>query len=135
MNKNDIKLKLNEIDNLLANEENLDRYLNEFESDELQISSDLNNKILNKLNKEKEGKTKILHKSHKVTYLDILKIAACTIFALIIWQTSSTRSVAYAGSNTNVKKDDIYNKIDGFMQNVNEFFMKPMDINFERRDK
>lgn len=120
--------KIKKIDNLLKNDELLEKYITNISNSDFDIPSDLTENILKKINKEE---AKILQKAYKFNYFDILKIAICTLFALIIWQNCSTKTVIYASSNE--KKEEIYTNIDSAMQSINNFFMKP--VNIERREK
>lgn len=72
-------------------------------------------------------------------FIDIIKIAACTVFALLIWEITP-RNVTYAQNNINVEKIDKVEEsktetIKGKKINrkVSDFFMSP--INIERGDK
>ncbi|MEG0872906.1 MAG: hypothetical protein RSG48_02950 [Clostridia bacterium] len=143
--KNKLVNKLKEIDVLLNSQEKLDKYivlLEKSSSDELDIPLNLGKKIHSKINKEincnkniqKENIIKINKgKDKKTKYLDILKIAACTAFALIMWETILSKPVTYGVEDINIKKEDFYEITERVMNNVSDACLKPFHI--ERRNE
>lgn len=130
-----------EIDEILASDTELEQYMNKIENTDTYVPSSLQHRILNgiayashgnMLPKEKkenikekepvseEGK---VTSKPKVTKFDILKIAACTLFALIMWETTLSKPVSYASSNENIKKNEFYEKFDQTMKSISDFCM------------
>ena len=69
--------KLEKIDQLLHDDINLEKYINNIEKNQThQSTHDLQRKILSKINQKKKNK-----------YADICKIAACLIFSLAVCRT------------------------------------------------
>lgn len=68
--------KSNKIDELLQNDLKLESYIKEIEKKEIEIPSNLKEKIVSKINRK-----------NKKYYTDICKIAACLIFSLSICKT------------------------------------------------
>ncbi len=165
--KLELDYKVNKINNILDCEENLSRYIETIENNKLDTPTTLNDKILKKLNdvqSNKKADIKIKNKEKgfveeikeeknieqknensedklvirlKYKFVNIVKIAACTIFALMIWEITPTNTTYAKKTNTyntnqeQVDKDN-KNKVD-IQRKVNDFFMSPIKI--ERRDK
>lgn len=156
MRKEELELeyKINKIDNFLNGSANLELYIESIENSNIDVPSDIEDRILSKLKikktehkKEteiKQFKSEIINitdknkkekigKKHK--YFDILKIAACTVFALFIWEVVFSKQEMYA-SNKDMKLDKnqekVYERIENVTNKVSEFMMKPGT--FERRD-
>lgn len=148
--------KIKKIDNLLNGSANLEFYVESIENSNISVPSDMEEKILERLNidknnnikkkniislKEETSKRKSISKEEndKVKsnkYFDILKIAACTVFALVIWEFIFSKQPTYA-TDKNIKPDSntvkMYEKIETVTDKISEFMMKP--VSFERRDK
>ncbi len=67
---------IDKIDKLLKDDISLETYISKIEKDSKDISKDLQQKILSKINKKKKNK-----------YADICKIVACLIFSLAVCRT------------------------------------------------
>lgn len=65
--------KLEEINKLLNNDINLENYINKIEKEQIEVPSNLQERIISKVNTKK-----------KILYTDICKIAACLIFSLAV---------------------------------------------------
>ncbi|MEG2485046.1 MAG: hypothetical protein RSB51_06200 [Clostridia bacterium] len=126
--KNEIENKINEIQTLINNEDALAKYINEIENTECAVPKDLNSKIISKINEKYKETDKVL--SFKLNYPNILKIAACTIFSLVIWQVTIANNVSYANSfeRTNKKVNTAYENIDNSIKKLNHFFMQPVKL-------
>ncbi len=116
-----IQSNIKRIDEILNDDEVFEKYICQMENSNLDIPETLNKKILEKVKGRKKN-----------IYLDIVKVAACTILAISIWNMTSSANISYA-TNTGIKESAIYTKFDQFMSDVNNFFMKP--IRFERGEK
>ncbi len=71
----------------------------------------------------------------KYKFTNVLKIAACTIFALMIWEAAPTTNT-YAKKTPEIvteQKEKNINNDTKFRRKVNDFFMSPIKI--ERREK
>lgn len=162
--KLELEYDIKKIDNILDGNENLERYIELVENDKLEVPSGLNTKILEKINdiqykngdidikndtnivklqldkkendniKDSKQKDKFI-KRIKYKFTDILKIAACTVFALMIWEITPANTT-YAKKTSEVvteqKEKDVKNDFN-LKRKVNDFFMSP--IKFERREK
>lgn len=73
--------RLEKIENLLNDDLELEKYINSLENTNFVIPKDLNKNIKNTIKIKK-----------KIHYLDICKIAACLIFALLICRTDSIKN-------------------------------------------
>lgn len=83
--------------------------------------------------KNKENDKLIIRLKYK--FVDIVKIVACTVFALMIWEITPMDTTYAKKTNINETKQqqvENRNKID-IQRKVNDFFMSPIKI--ERRDK
>lgn len=118
----------------------------------IQLKESINEKIKNKeidckkeIKEESKKQKSIAQKNENINdrlivrlkykFVDIVKIAACTVFALMIWEITPTNITYAKKSNidtTNQENIDDNNKID-IQRKVNDFFMSPIKI--ERRDK
>lgn len=87
------KSKINKINKLLEDEKSLNLYIDTLQKDNnIEIPLDLNEKILNKIEKihinntdEKIGENKKKEKLIKFRKLDIIKVASFTLFTVIMW--------------------------------------------------
>lgn len=129
-----INKKIDKIDSMLLDIELFDKYINDMELMKCDVPEDLDNKILKKIRFKKiNNEETTVKKINKFYFKDIIKIAACTVFAIMMWQFVLSKPTAYAGNeNMNVKKNEIYNTIDEKMKMVNEFFMKPVSVKGEK---
>ncbi|MNP70052.1 hypothetical protein D3C76_1662340 [compost metagenome] len=70
----------------------------------------------------------------KEDYRNILKVVACTIFALLVWETSLSKDIESRSIHkTTIKENSIYTNISNTIENMNDFFMKP--FNGHKEDK
>jgi hypothetical protein len=126
--------KIKHIDLLLENEEALNEYVKNVECQEIKIPENLSKNIIAKI-KSTESKEK-LRKVYTPKYiaLSILKIAACTVFAVLIWQSQFSVGSTYEKIISN-KGDSfgVYEKVDNTMKSINQFFMTP--VNFKEDKK
>lgn len=147
--------KIKKIDNLLNGNTNLELYIESIENSNISVPSDMEDKIFEKLNikkKDKKEQGKVIKLEEKITnknenipkeskaskskYFDILKIAACTVFALILWEFVFSKQAMYASDKDfkpDRNADKVYEKIEDVTDKISEIMMKPLD--FERRDK
>ncbi len=128
MKENNVNEKINKIDNLLNNEIEFNKYIEQIEAmSELDhnITASLNNNILNKINliNNSNKQTNIIKFKNKLP--NILKIVACTLFAIIMWETVFSSKVSYAtNQNMNIEKtESFYEKIDEKLKEINNFFI------------
>lgn len=151
----DLDYKIKKIDNLLNGNSNLELYIDSIENSNINVPSNIEEKIFEKLkikkneNKQQEkvinleeGKSEINTKNknesklNKNKYFDILKVAACTVFALIVWEFVFSKQTMYATDKDfkpDSSTDKMYEKVEVITDKISEFMMKP--ISFERRDK
>ena len=118
--------KIELIDRLLEDDEMLDKYINNLEHNTQSIPYNLNKKILTSINDKKINNKK----SSNNMFFDILKVAACTTFVLILWQFVFSNPTTYATTNTDIKESEVYENIDNIIKKVSEFLKSP--LNFER---
>lgn len=122
----DINDKILELEEILKDSNKFDNYINKMENEVIQIPNDLNNKILNKITNFEKLKTqqKVFKSSMKNKYMSIIKIVACTVFAIFVWETS----LASINPTIHLNNKNIYNNLDHKIKSINEVFMK--DYNF-----
>lgn len=116
--KDKLNLKLQKIEMMLNNEEELDKYINDIQSAEISYSNKLEEKILSRVNKNK-----------RTSNFNILKMVACTVLALILCQTNFIKEVDYIKDNRVDK--EVVQKNSYLNEKVNEisnFFMKPIIV-------
>ncbi len=128
-----MKNKLDVIDELLNDEAKLEKYINDVENLNIVPPNKLEQNIKNKLgleNSNKQNKTKV----YRYSFKDILKIVACTVFAIIMWQFVFAKPIAYATENDiKVKRNEIYDKIDETMEGIKDFFMQPILLKGDKK--
>lgn len=118
--------KLNRIDKLLNNDNLFEEYINKIENSNFEIPIDLEKKILCGI----YSKSNNVKKTNR--FFDILKIVACTVVALCIWNSTLTSNTSYA-TNKSIKRSEFYTKFDSVIENISNFFMTPITI--ERGEK
>lgn len=112
--------KLQEIDKLLNDDINLENYINEIEKQNIQTPSNLQERIVSKINRKR-----------KVRYADICKIAACLIFSLAVCRMDFIKNdeiltYEYEKPQKNIS---ISEKISDFCK----WFTTPLEIEKEER--
>lgn len=128
MKENNVNKKINKIDNLLDNEIEFNKYIEQLEAiSELDynITASLNYNILNKINSVDNSSKEANIIKFKNKLPNILKIVACTLFAIIMWETVFSSKVSYAtNQNINIEKtESFYEKIDEKLKEINNFFI------------
>lgn len=119
--------RISRIDKLLNNDSLLNEYISMIENSNFGIPEGLDKKVLSFVYEQDK---KIIKKSNK--FVDILKIVACTVVALCIWNSTLTSNTSYATSKS-IKRSEFYVKFDSVMEDISNFFMTP--IIFERGEK
>lgn len=129
MNKID---KIDKIDKLLENDDYFEKYIQDISMYHINVPSTLETDIISRLKLPSNCKSKSETKVYKFKMQDILKIVACTVFAVAMWQFTLSKytSVAYASQKENIRyeRHQIYDKIDNVMKSINGFFMNPIDM-------
>ena len=120
--------KLNQIQALLEDESLLQKYIGTLESSNSEIPRGLNHRMINNIKYSSQHKKK----RSKNRMIGVLKIVACTVFAIFIWSSVLSSNISYA-TTKNVKRTEFYEKFDQIFQNVSDFFMKPIVL--EGREK
>lgn len=131
MDGKEIKSKLKQIDLLIQDDLNIEKYIQEVEEKNVEIPSNLSLKILEKIKEKQLCENKNVKKfTLKINYLNILKIVACTMFSIILWETVLSKNVSYA--STEIKPDkqisSFYLKIEEKVKVISEFFLGPLNI-------
>lgn len=119
--------RINRIDRLLNNDSLLNEYIDKIENSNFEIPEGLDKRVLNIIYTQDK---KIIKKSNR--FVEILKIVACTVVALCIWNSTLTSNTSYA-TNKSIKRSEFYTKFDSVMEDISNFFMTP--IIFERGEK
>lgn len=121
--------KLNKIEMLLNDETTLDKYIEEIDEKELNMPINLQSKLLS--NTERKFNIKVFVVEQ---YANILKIAACTIFAILMWENTLPKDFGNSKPfEMGIKQSSIYASIDNTLKNINSFFTKPINLNKEER--
>lgn len=151
----EISYAIEKIDNILVSDENLESYLSTIENNKFVVPHDLENRVKQKVLQkipDKKGNVITLEtepvlqthyqdkkqepKRKQMRMLDIVKIAACAVFAVLIWEVAMFSPSRNEGENTKAKSQknhEILANINQATRSVSEFLMKP--INLERREK
>lgn len=161
--KIEVDYEIKKIENIIANNENFEEYILLIENSKQDTPENLANKILDKIDikkisEETEASINIKDSDVKITatnsennkndikvikrlehkFIDMLKIAACTVFALLIWEITPTNTT-YAKDDIKVENIEQANKNTDNSKNksqisrkINDFFMS--SINIERGD-
>ena len=122
-----MKDKLELIEDILNNDEALNTYISEIEKENIKTPKDLKDNVLNYISNSSIQKK-------KVKLLDILKIAACTILSVFLWEmlpmdNSNNLMISEDVPQENIESVDTTD----FFKELSNFMFKP--INFERREK
>lgn len=123
-----INSKIEEIDKLLNDTSLLSSYIEDIENINIELPPDLEDSLINRFNNSKNiNKNVFLENSIK-----IFKIAACTIFALVIWNVSLSKPIVTEETDKDTSVQ-IQSNIDNTFKSVSEFLLTPIKI--ERNDK
>ncbi len=123
--------QLDILNTILNNDNAFNTYINSIEKDiDIKTPDNLENNILSYINNSK-AKTieKTKSKIKKFKPIDILKIAACTILSVLLWQTMSLPPESVMANNEEPKTYFTINTSD-FYRKINQFMFK--QINIER---
>ncbi len=112
--------KSKDIDKLLNDDINLENYISKIEKEQIEIPSNLQERIISKVNTKK-----------KILYTDICKIAACLIFSLAVCRMDFIKNdeilkQEYEKTQENVS---VSQKISDFCK----WFTTPLEIEKEER--
>lgn len=131
------KSKINKINKLLEDEKSLNLYIDTLQKDNnIEIPLDLNEKILNKIEKihinnidEKIGENKKKEKLIKFRKLDIIKVASFTLFTVIMWNLlfSTTIPVGIDDKSFNEKMESeikFQEKLENIQESKNDIKTK-----------
>lgn len=140
MNKSKEKIEI--IDTLLTNDDAFNVYIKDIEQDNEKTPINLEDNILRYIQTNtKENIKKKDNTSKKYKFVDILKIAACTILSVLLWQAMAIEppnnlehEIPKSG---NIEQEDNLSTsimdINDIYMKINNFMLNP--INFERRDE
>lgn len=115
------KIKL--IDELLKDDMKLEEYISEVNSKNIRTPADLNGKIYNSI---KDNGNNIKKKDGKI--FNLIKIAACAIFAITVWKIALDNPKSYNSYRDSQKLYNTKENIQGMMNNFSDMLMKPSDI-------
>lgn len=132
------KIKL--IDSLLKDDEKFEKYINNI--DKTKPSSDFKENLLKKCRQTDINEK---NKKAKIKYTDILKMVACAVFAVIIWEGSlqlqgkkaiyeDTKEIEIKKLHTEqeqVPKESIINKVNDAFLDMSRQFVVNYDIKKE----
>ncbi len=126
-----INEKINKIDELLNDDKILEEYINNTYDSTFNTPPGLENRILNGVYSKNIKKTNI--------FFDILKIAACTIIAIYLWNVTLSENISYATDDekkfvcdSTEAQDDTedvnVNKVKSVIDDINSYFITPFSI-------
>lgn len=130
-----MKDKIDLIDTMLNNDDALNEYINLIQEDDIEVPPKLNSKILKYI----DGNTS---KNKTYKFVDILKIAACTILSVLLWETIMINPPDLTTNKEESINEDVQDNThnSNFLINANDlciklnnFMFKP--ISFERREE
>lgn len=126
--------QLDIINTLLNDDKAFNTYINSIEKDiDIKTPDNLENNILNYIkNNKSQNIEKQNSKVKKFKPIDILKIAACTILSVLLWQAMSLPPESVMSQNEEPQTYFTINTND-FYRKINQFMFK--QINIERGDK
>ena len=126
--------QLDIINTILNDDKAFNTYINSIEKDiDIKTPDNLENNILNYIkNNKSQNIEKQNSKVKKFKPIDILKIAACTILSVLLWQAMSLPPEIVMSQNEESKTYFTINTND-FYRKINQFMFK--QINIERGDK
>lgn len=116
----DINKKIEKINLILSDDNLLKTYIEDIESKKFDVPKDLNKNIRKKLDTRKS-----------ISKFSILKIAACTVFAVIMWYSIPQKNDSLQLNTNNIENNVVLNlntnflndKLNLFGQKINDFFM------------
>lgn len=116
--------KIKEIEKIMSSDKKLEEYISFLEEKTENVPDNLSENIMSKIDEHKL-RTEAAHEK----FSSILKIAACTIFALIMWH-SMPKDIDFE----NLNESKLSKSIDELSINVNKIFMGDINI-FKGGDK
>lgn len=120
-----MKNKIELIDTILNNSDAFDTYIQSIEKENIQTPLDVQSKILNSIKQKPQQKKNL-------KFIDILKIAACTILSVLLWN-SMNKIPLTANKETNKDKPYMLINTSDLSNKINQFMFKPIEI--ERGEK
>ena len=126
--------QLDIVNTILNDDKAFNTYINSIEKDiDIKTPDNLENNILNYIkNNKSQNIEKQNSKVKKFKPIDILKIAACTILSVLLWQAMSLPPESVMSQNEEPQTYFTINTND-FYRKINQFMFK--QINIERGDK
>ena len=126
--------ELDIINTILNDDKAFNTYMNGIEKDiDIKTPDNLENNILNYIkNNKSQNIEKQNSKVKKFKPIDILKIAACTILSVLLWQAMSLPPESVMAQNEEPKTYFTINTND-FYRKINQFMFK--QINIERGEE
>lgn len=129
-----MKEKLDLIDTILNDENVLDIYIKDIEQENIKTPNKLKNNILNYITSKQNNVQK-----KKVKMVDILKIAACTILSILLWEAIPMDSMDNMNLfdkevNAECSQDEsLFLDASNLYKELNLFMLKP--LNSEGREE
>lgn len=129
-----MKEKLDLIDTILNDENALDIYIKDIEQENIKTPNKLKNNILNYITSKQNNVQK-----KKVKMVDILKIAACTILSILLWEAIPMDSMDNMNLfdkevNAECPQDEsLFLDASNLYKELNLFMLKP--LNHEGREE
>ncbi|MBO5477919.1 MAG: hypothetical protein J6A15_09240 [Clostridia bacterium] len=120
-----MKNKIEIIDTILNNSDAFDTYIQSIEKENIKTPISLQDKILSSISKEPK-------KKKNLKFVDILKIAACTILSVLLWN-SMNKIPLTPKEETNEDKSYMLINTSDLSKKINQFMFKPIEI--ERGEK
>ncbi|MCX8074457.1 MAG: hypothetical protein N2749_02585 [Clostridia bacterium] len=119
--------KIQKIELILKDDTMLDKYINDIDKNEITIPKGINDRILSQIKKQEVNKKEAINSKSK--YYNILKVAACTAFAILIWETNlSTGLTKKDDFRHKLNIDKFYENVDNTFKNINNFLMTPHSV-------
>lgn len=120
-----MKEKIEIIDTILNNSDAFDAYIQSIENSNIKTPINLQDKILSSIAKEPK-------KKKNLKFVDILKIAACTILSILLWN-SMNKIPIQIDKDANENKPYMLINTSDISQKINQFMFKPIEL--ERGEK
>lgn len=128
------KEKLKRIDAMLEDESKLNEYIKGIENESVKIPDNLSKNIIAKIKEVDDSNERKKIYTPKYITFNILKIAACTVFAIVIWQSQFSDEFTYEQMVSSKRNShEVYNKINDTMKSINQFFMTPIDFKEDKK--